>query len=153
MNLRRKKQHKGHRMDARATISYRMSKIRSKDTRIELILRRALTDKGLRYRKHYSKAPGCPDIVFVSLKVAVFCDSSFWHGRNWPRLSKRLRSQFWIDKIKGNITRDRKVDRQLGKDGWIVLRFWEEDIHSRIDWCVGKILKIVAQRRKGAAKR
>lgn len=124
-----------------ATTSYRMSRIRSKDTKIEIALRAALTKKGHRYRKHYKKVPGCPDIAFVGRKVAVFCDSSFWHGRDIKKLKKRLKSnrQFWVNKIEGNVSRDRRIDRELRNLGWTVLRFWEEDIGERIDWCINKI--------------
>ena len=74
------------------TVSYRMSRIRSTDTGIEIALRGALFATGLRYRKNYRKALGCPDIAFVGPKVAIFCDSSFWHGRDMAGLEQRLRT-------------------------------------------------------------
>lgn len=132
----------------KAETSRRMSRIRSSNTKIERVLRAALTTEGLRYRKNYRKAHGSPDIAFISPKVAVFCDSSFWHGRHWAKLKKRLRTnkKFWVDKIAANMRRDRKVNRQLRKEGWIVLRFWEEDILKKTSWCLRKITDALAKR-------
>lgn len=126
-------------------ISYRMSRIRSKNTSIEVLMCKALFAKGYRYRKHYKAAPGRPDIAFVSAKVAIFCDSSFWHGRNWPQLRRRLRGNrdFWIDKIKRNRSRDRRITRELQASGWLVLRFWEEEIRAEMANCVAEIGRVV----------
>ncbi len=136
------------RLQPRAEVSYRMSRIRSKDTGIEVALRQALTQKGLRYRKNYRAISGSPDVVFVARKVAVFCDSSFWHGRDWRQLRKRLRSnrQFWINKIKGNMARDRRINRELSRAGWTVLRFWEEEIREQQRLCVAKVIKALRKR-------
>ncbi len=93
-------------------ISYNMSRIRSKDTSIEVILRKALWAKGLRYRKNRKDIFGCPDIVFISAKVAVFCDSEFWHGYNWEERKKNIKSNhdYWFKKI------ERKYGkRQIGE--------------------------------------
>lgn len=130
-------------------ISYRMSRIRSTETDIEVVLRRALFATGLRYRKNYRKALGCPDIAFVGPKIAIFCDSSFWHGRDMASLEKRLRTNrtFWLKKINANIARDRRVDQALRKAGWRVLRFWDEDIEHRLDRCVKRICNEVAKRK------
>lgn len=79
-----------------------MKNIRAKDTKIEVILRKALWDKGYRYRKNYKKLPGCPDIVLTKYKIAIFCDGEFFHGKDWevlkPRLEKSNNSEFWISK-------------------------------------------------------
>lgn len=131
------------------TVSYRMSRIRSKDTGIEVILRRALFAIGLRYRKNYRKVSGCPDIAFVGPKIAIFCDSSFWHGRDMPSLEKRLRTNkaFWLNKINSNIARDHRINQALKEAGWKVLRFWDDDIEHRLDRCVGLIRNEVAKRK------
>lgn len=130
-------------------VSYRMSRIRSTETGIEVALRRALFATGLRYRKNYRKVSGCPDIAFVGIKIAIFCDSSFWHGRDMPSLEKRLRTNkvFWLNKIGANIARDKRVDQALKESGWKVLRFWDEDIEHRLDRCVARITKEVAKRK------
>lgn len=131
-----------------------MSRIRSKNTKIEVILAQALASEGFKFRRNLKSLPGRPDIAFPSEKIAVFCDSSFWHGRDWPSLRRRLRtnSEFWIQKIKKNRARDRKVNRELGVLGWKVLRFWEEDIKGRVAWCVRTIVRATANRRRLASR-
>lgn len=108
-----------------------MAAIKSKNTGIEVMLRKELWRRGIRgYRKNYKKLPGKPDIVFTKQKVAIFCDSEFWHGYDWENQKKRFDTnrEFWIEKIEKNIERDRKVDRELQKYGWVVLRFWGKQI-------------------------
>src|SRR5262249_32665481 len=83
-----------------------------------------------RYRKHYRAAKGTPDIAFVGHRIAVFFDSDFWHGRNYPRLKSRMNA-FWRAKIERNMERDRQVDRALRRKGWSVLRFGESQIRAR----------------------
>ena len=95
-----------------------MQHVRNKDSQIELRLRRALWHAGLRYRKNVRSIFGCPDVVFLRLKIAVFCDSEFWHGYDWERRKHDFKSRqdFWIPKIERNIARDREVlnsDRRL----------------------------------------
>lgn len=120
-----------------------MSKIRNKDTSIEILLRKALWHKGYRYRKNYKELPGCPDIVFMKYQVAIFCDGEFFHGKNWEQLRKQLEnsnnSQFWINKIARNIDRDDEVNKQLKAMGWTVLRFWGKDIKKYPEECVKTI--------------
>lgn len=149
MALRKLKAKKPKSQEVSQTVSYRMSRIRSKETGIEITLRRALFATGLRYRKNYRKASGCPDIAFVGLKIAIFCDSSFWHGRDMPSLEKRLRTNkaFWINKINSNIARDRQVDQALKAAGWKVLRYWDEDIEHHLNKCVKQICREVAKRK------
>jgi DNA mismatch endonuclease (patch repair protein) len=110
-----------------------MAAVKSKNTQPELLLRRALSSLGLRYRLHFKFLPGRPDIVFPNAKVAVFCDGDFWHGRNWKVRKKngefKVRNAFWTEKIEDNIARDRRNNRQLKKLGWTVLRFWNTDIN------------------------
>ena len=114
--------------------------IRSKDTAIEIRLRKALWQKGYRYRKNYKELPGCPDIVLTKYKIAIFCDGEFFHGKDWevlkPRLEQSNNSQFWINKISRNIERDDEVNKKLLFLGWTVIRFWGKDIKKNTDECV-----------------
>ena len=107
-------------------------RVRHKDTKAELALRRALWAHGLRYRLHAQDLPGQPDIIFRRKKVAVFCDGDFWHGRDWPslraKLARRANPDYWIAKIGSNIERDVRISRELRSLGWRVIRLWETDI-------------------------
>jgi DNA mismatch endonuclease (patch repair protein) len=118
-----------------------MSRIRGQDTSIELSLRHALWRQGLRYRKNFRKVIGRPDVAFVGRKIAVFCDSSFWHGRTAEKTLRKITSntQYWRSKILGNVARDRRINRQLRKDGWKVLRFWDEEIEKNLVRCVARV--------------
>ena len=124
-----------------------MQSIHSKDTKIEVILRNALWHEGIRYRKNYTKIPGKPDIVITKYKIAVFCDSEFFHGKDWdqlkPRLEKSNNSDFWIKKISRNRERDVEVDRELRSLGWIVLRFWGAEIKKELEQCVNTVKEAV----------
>lgn len=117
-----------------------MQHIRSKDTAIELKLRKALWEKGYRYRKNYKDLPGKPDIVLTKYKIAIFCDGEFFHGKDWdvqkPRLEKSNNSDFWIKKITKNMQRDNEVDKELLFLGWTVIRFWGKDILKNTDECI-----------------
>ena len=120
-----------------------MQNIRSKDTKIEILLRKALWEKGIRYRKNYKKLPGKPDIAITKYKIAIFCDGEFFHGKDWevlkPRLEKGNNSAFWISKISRNRERDDEVNKQLLFQGWTVIRFWGTDIKKCTDECVGVV--------------
>ena len=120
-----------------------MAAVPSKNTRPEIILRKALWKEKMRYRIHYKNLPGKPDIVFVRYKIAVFCDGDFWHGHNWairglPSLEDEFKSysEFWKTKIVRNIEHDREVNMALQELGWTVIRFWESDIKRDLDRCV-----------------
>ncbi len=117
-----------------------MSRIKAKDTTIEIKLRKALWHKGYRYRKNYKALPGSPDIVLTKYKIVIFCDGEFFHGKDWEQLRKKLKnsnnSQFWISKIARNIDRDDEINKKLVVMGWTVLRFWGEDIKKHLDECV-----------------
>ena len=117
-----------------------MKSIHSKDTSIELVLRRKLWAKGYRYRKNYSELPGKPDIVFPKYKLVVFCDSEFFHGKGWDELKKRIskgkNSEFWIKKIERNKERDKQITEELQRKGWFVLRLWGDMIQKEPDKCV-----------------
>ena len=129
-------------------IRYNMQQVKCKDSEIELLLRKALWQKGLRYRKNVKSVFGHPDIAFIGKKVAVFCDSEFWHGYDWDRRKEdfKVRQDFWIPKIERNIQRDKEVTEKLEADGWIVLRFWGKEIKTDAAGCDKKIEKAVKQR-------
>ena len=117
-----------------------MSHIKSKDTSIEVKLRKALWNKGYRYRKNYSKLPGKPDIALTKYKIAIFCDSEFFHGKDWevlkPRLERGDNSQYWVRKIARNRERDDEINKRLLFEGWTVVRFWGKDISKNPEECV-----------------
>lgn len=117
-----------------------MQNIKNKDTKIELILRSALWNHGYRYRKNYCILPGKPDIVITKYNLAIFCDSEFFHGKDWDDLQNQLdrgkNAEFWKKKIKANIDRDNEVDKELRLMGWRVLRFWGKDIKQNVKECV-----------------
>lgn len=129
-------------------ISYNMRCVKNKDSNIELMLRRELWSRGLRYRKNVTKIVGKPDIAFLGKKVAVFCDSEFWHGFNWEERKKDIKSNqdFWIPKIERNIQRDIDVNKQLTEEGWTVLRFWGCDIKKNCSECADKIQEILKEK-------
>ncbi len=120
-----------------------MQAVKNKDSKIELMLRTALWNKGYRYRKNYAKLEGKPDIVLSKYKVAIFCDSEFWHGYNWKVRKYDIKSnkEFWIKKIEGNIKRDKEVNKILKKQGWKVIRFWGKEILQDTAECLNKIEK------------
>lgn len=126
-----------------------MQAIRSKDTHIELVLRNALWHKGIRYRKNYKGLPGKPDIAITKYRIAVFCDSDFWHGYDWENRNQRIKSnrEYWIPKIERNMQRDREVTAALEDSGWLVLRFWEFQIKKELDTCVEAVCQAVSERR------
>jgi DNA mismatch endonuclease (patch repair protein) len=121
-------------------ISKNMSKIHSSDTSIEVCLRKALWNKGYRYRKNYKALPGSPDIVLTKYKIAIFCDSEFFHGKDWDSLKLRLEKgknpDYWIKKIDRNRNRDWENDKKLLFLGWTVIHFWGQDILKHTDECL-----------------
>ena len=117
--------------------SENMRRIKSKDTTIEIILRKELWKRGLRYRKNVKDVYGKPDIVFKSKKLAVFADSEFWHGKMLleGKHIPKTNTEYWVKKIMRNIERDKEVNKILAQDGWTVLRFWEKDIKKNVSIC------------------
>ena len=127
-----------------------MQDIRSKDTTIELTLRKALWKKGIRYRKNYKGLIGKPDIVITKYRIVVFCDSDFWHGYDWDNRKLRIKSnqEYWIPKIERNMKRDKEVTAVLVEQGWIVLRFWEHSIRKNLESCLDDIEEAVSIRKE-----
>lgn len=134
-------------------VSKNMSRIRSKDTSIELQLRKALWHKGFRYRKNCKALPGSPDIVLTKYKIAIFCDSEFFHGKDWevlkPRLEQGSNPDYWIKKITRNLARDSENDKKLLFLGYTVIHFWGQDIMKRTDECLKVIEETIWDNRMG----
>lgn len=127
-----------------------MQAIRSKDTTIELMLRKSLWKRGVRYRKNYKKLIGKPDIAITRYKIAVFCDSDYWHGYDWENRNQRIKSNrdYWVPKIERNMKRDQEVTEALQNEGWMVLRFWEWQIRKHLDECVETVLQSIEARKQ-----
>ncbi len=124
-----------------------MQHIRSRDTRIEVLLRKALWARGHRYRKNVKELPGQPDIVLTKHKIAIFCDGEFFHGKDWEVLRVRLEnsnnSDFWISKISRNRQRDDEINKKLLFMGWTVIRFWGNEIKKHTDECVKVVEEVI----------
>ncbi len=118
-----------------------MKAIKSKNTKMEVKLAKALWAKGYRYRKHNINVFGKPDLTFKRYKIAIFVDSEFFHGKNWESEKYRIKSNrdFWWNKIEGNIARDKLVNSTLVDKGWIILRFWTKEIKKELEICIAKI--------------
>jgi len=118
-----------------------MRKIRLKNTQPEMILRKELTKLGLRYRLHSSKLPGKPDFVLNKFKLVIFIDGEFWHGFEWKKKKPKIKSNrdYWIPKIERTIKRDKDNIKKLNELGFVVFRFWEQQIKKDLESCVAKI--------------
>lgn len=122
-----------------------MSKIRSKDTKPEIQLRKVLWGLGIRYRKNVKKMPGSPDIVISKYKLVIFIDGEFWHGHNWATKKQTIKSNrdFWIPKIERNIQRDRNNDKLLAESGWKIFHFWDSQINKEFAKCLLQIFEYI----------
>ena len=122
-------------------ISYNMQQVKNKDLKIEVLLRKELWSRGIRYRKTVNRIYGKSDVVFIGKKIAVFCDSEFWNGYNWEERKKDFKShqEFWIPKIERNMKRDVEVTVHLESEGWTVIRFWGNEIKKNIVDCADVI--------------
>lgn len=129
-------------------ISFNMRRVKNKNSQIELMLRKELWARGLRYQKNVSRIMGKPDIVFKGKRVVVFCDSEFFHGYDWEEKKKEIKSnrEFWIKKIERNIQRDKEVTSFLEGEGWLVLRFWGRDIKKNLKACADTIEEALRNR-------
>lgn len=118
-----------------------MKQVKNKGSKIEIILMKELWSRGLCYRKNFNGICGKPDIVFIDVKAAVFCDSKFRHGFNWEERKHDFIShqEFWIPKIKRKMERDREVTAQLQSEDRAVLRFWGNEIKKDLKECANKI--------------
>ena len=125
-----------------------MQSNKSKGTKPELVLAKAMWALGLRYRKNSGSIFGKPDFSFKKYKVAVFVDGEFWHGKDWERKKAEIKGnrEFWITKIERNIRRDMEVTGRLKAEGWTVLRFWSNDVVKNTTYCAEKVKEIVQAR-------
>lgn len=123
-----------------------------RDTKPELMLRRALRGKGLRYKLDVASLPGRPDLVVPAARLAVFCDGDFWHGRQLRRRLEKLagghNSAYWVAKIKSNVARDRRIKRSLEDSGWTVVRLWESDVRADPERAAETIVKTARTARR-----
>lgn len=139
--------------------SKNMRRIKSKNTKPEILLRKALWKKGYRYRINYKKLPGKPDIVLTKYKICVFIDSEFFHGKDFESgyhsskfdsLKEQLEAgdhaAYWLPKILKNMERDRMVEAELKGMGWTVLRFWSKEVLKDSDQCIRNIEETIFDR-------
>lgn len=124
-----------------------MKSIKGSDTGIEVRLRKALWHKGVRYRKNFKIFDCHPDIVITKYKIAVFCDGNFWHGKELQKRPIKHNSSYWNEKIRRNVERDLENTIELRDNGWIVLRFWEDDIQNNLPNCVDDVLRYISIRK------
>ena len=127
-----------------------MQAVKSKGSKIETILSKALWAKGYRYRKNDKTVFGKPDLTLKKLKIAIFVDSEFWHGKDWNKRKHDHKSNqaFWLQKIERNILRDKEVNKRLLKEKWQVLRFWGKDIEKNLHYCITKIEEIINETKR-----
>lgn len=138
-----------HRSGAPLSKSEQMSRVRTRNTAPELLLRRALWTRGLRYRVH-PPLPGKPDFAFPGVHVAVFVDGCFWHGCPVHGSAPKTNAHFWQRKLARNAERDRAVEVELERRGWTVVRVWEHSVESALTDTAEYIERLVAERRAGA---
>lgn len=126
---------------------HNMSRIRSNNTSIEAVFRKALWNEGIRYQKNCKQLPGTPDIAIFKYQIAIFCDGEFWHGKDWETKKTKIQSnrEYWIAKIEQNMNRDSVIDEQLRLMKWTVLRFWGKDIKSNLADCVEEVKEMILQ--------
>ncbi|WP_455266880.1 very short patch repair endonuclease [Phascolarctobacterium sp.] len=125
-----------------------MKSIKSSDTNIEVMLRKALWHNGVRYRKNFKVFDCHPDIVITKYKIAIFCDGVFWHGKEMQKRSIKHNARYWNEKIRRNVERDLENTIELRDNGWIVLRFWEDDIQHDLNSCVSDVLNYILIRKR-----
>jgi len=124
--------------------SWVMSRIRGTNTKIDLKMKKILSQQHYRFQM-YPKMFGNPDFIIKRKRIAIFCDGDFWHGYRYDS-KKKPAKKFWRNKIEENMRRDKRISRKLRRDGWSVLRFWEHDIEKRPDICVRRIAGKVSSR-------
>ena len=131
--------------DTDEATSKRMSRVKIKRGRTEIVLAKRLWKEGFRYRVNDKKLPGSPDIAIQKHHIAVFVDGEFWHGYDWENRKQKLKRNrdYWIEKIEENITRDSRVDRELIIQGWTPIHFWSKEVQKDLDGCVQAIKDII----------
>jgi DNA mismatch endonuclease (patch repair protein) len=126
-----------------------MKAIRSKNTKMELLLAKALWAKGVRYRKNDKTVFGKPDLTIKKYKIAIFVDSEYFHGKDWGIDKYRIKSnrEFWWNKIEENQKRDQTVNSFLVDKEWKVLRFWSQEIRKNLNLCTDIIIAAINERK------
>jgi DNA mismatch endonuclease (patch repair protein) len=126
-----------------------MKAIRSKNTKMELLLAKALWSKGIRYRKNDKSVFGKPDLTIKKYKIAIFIDSEYFHGKDWAKEKHRIKTnrEFWWNKIEANQRRDRTVNSFLVDKGWKVLRFWSQEIRKNLNLCIDQIITVINEQK------
>ncbi|RKH90182.1 very short patch repair endonuclease [Corallococcus sp. AB045] len=124
--------------------SEQMSRIRGSNTKPELVLRRALWHRGLRYRLHVRTPVGRPDIVLQGARVAVFIDGCFWHGCPDHYVRPRTKDEFWSRKLTENVERDALQTQELGRLGWRVCRLWEHQVWENLENSADRVEEAVS---------
>ncbi len=128
-----------------------MSKIKGKNTKPEITIRKAMWNEGIRYRINNAKIIGKPDITIKKYKLAIFIDGEYWHGYNWKLKKTKIKTNrdYWIKKIEGNMQRDKYNDSILKENGWTVLHFWEQETKIALDKCLAKIKLVIKKHQEG----
>jgi len=118
-----------------------MRRIKSVKTTPEILFQKALRKEGIKFKTNYRKLPGSPDIAITNKKVAVFIDGEFWHGYNWKEKKKKIKANraYWIPKIARNIVRDKNNSKKLYREGWKVVRFWQQQIIKDTPKCIERV--------------
>lgn len=131
-------------------VSYTMSRIRGRDTGIELKLRKALRERGVSYRVCSKHVFGHPDVLITDCRIAIFCDSEFWHGYQFEENLSKIHSNqdYWIPKIRRNIERDKEVNERLKAEGYLVLRYWGFEIEKEFDRVIDEVMAAIARRKE-----
>lgn len=124
-----------------------MKKIKSDKTTPEILLQKTLRREKIKFKKNYSKLHGNPDIVLIDEKIVIFVDGEFWHGYRWEEKKRKIKANraYWIPKIERNIKRDKQNNRKLKKEGWKVIRFWQQQLKNDLQKCVNKIKRIIKE--------
>ena len=134
--------------DTDEATSKRMSKVKLKKGKAEMLLAKALWHKGYRYRLNWKRLPGSPDIAILKYHVAIFVDGEFWHGQDWENKKHKLKrnKEYWVEKIEENISRDQKVDRELRAMDWEPVHFWSKEVEKNLEECVSAIAELIFDR-------
>ena len=127
-----------------------MQAIKATGSKIEVAIAKALFARGYRYRKNDKTVFGKPDLTFKKIKLAIFVDGEFWHGKDWGtrKYDHKSNQEFWYAKIERNIQRDMEVNRTLKQNGWKVLRFWGDEINKKLDLCIQQVEKAIIEQRE-----
>ncbi len=131
---------------SKETRSYNMSRIHSKDTKPEMLVRKFLHSQGFRYRLHVKEMPGKPDIVLPKYKTVIFIHGCFWHGHSGCKyyVVPKTRTEWWLNKINGNIANDDKALIALKEKGWKIITLWECELKkASIDQTLSLVLNIL----------